>query len=119
MKIAVIGSRNLKVENLEEYLPVDCTEIVSGGAKGIDECASKYAKAHDITLTEFLPQYEKYSRAAPIVRNKQIVDYADSVLAFWDGRSKGTNSVIRYCEKTGKPCKIILFDKRESDCDPL
>ena len=40
MKIAVIGSRNLIVENLEEYLPADCTEIVSGGAKGIDECAA-------------------------------------------------------------------------------
>ncbi len=90
MKIAVIGSRNLKVENLEEYLPVDCMEIVSGGAKGIDECALKYAKAHDITLTEFLPQYKVYGRASPIVRNKKIVDYADSVLAFWDGKSKGT-----------------------------
>ena len=108
MKIAVIGSRNLKVENLEEYLPADCTEIVSGGAKGIDECAATYAKTHDIKLTEFLPQYERYKRAAPIVRNNQIVDYADFVLAFWDGKSKGTGSVIRYCEKTGKPCEIIL-----------
>ena len=95
MKIAVIGSRNLIVENLEEYLPADCTEIVSGGAKGIDECAAKYAKANDLALTEFLPQYEKYKRAAPIVRNKQIVDYADLVLAFCDGQSKGTESVIK------------------------
>ena len=111
MKIAVIGSRNLKVENLEEYLPADCTEIVSGGAKGIDECAAVYAKAHSLNLTEFLPQYERYKRAAPIVRNKQIVDYADLVLAFWDGKSKGTKSVIQYCEKTGKQCKIILSEQ--------
>ena len=109
MKIAVIGSRNLLVENLEDYLPADCTEIVSGGAKGIDKCAAAYAKTHDLKLTEFLPQYKVYSRGAPIVRNKQIVDYADLVLAFWDGKSKGTGSVIQYCEKTGKQCKIILL----------
>ena len=113
MKIAVIGSRNLCVENLEDYLPKDCTEIVSGGAKGIDECAAKYAKAHDLKLTEFLPQYEIYKRGAPIVRNKQIVDYADLVLAFWDGKSKGTLSVIRYCEKTGKKCEIILINEEQ------
>jgi predicted Rossmann fold nucleotide-binding protein DprA/Smf involved in DNA uptake len=58
MKIAVIGSRNLHVENLENYLPSDCTEIVSGGAKGIDACAAAFAKSRNIKLTEFLPQYE-------------------------------------------------------------
>ena len=108
MKIAVIGSRNLHVENLENYLPSDCTEIVSGGAKGIDACAAAFAKSRNIKLTEFLPQYEVYGRGAPIVRNKQIVDHADFLLAFWDGKSKGTGSVIRYCEKTGKHCEIIL-----------
>ena len=113
MKVAVIGSRNLKVENLEEYLPADCTEIVSGGAKGIDECAAAYAKAHDLKLTEFLPQYEIYSRGAPIVRNKQIVDYADLVFAFWDGKSKGTQSVIRYCEKIEKNFEIILIKEEQ------
>ena len=107
MKIAVIGSRNLLVENLGNYLPKDCTEIVSGGAKGIDACAAVFAKERGIKLTEFLPQYEVYGRGAPIVRNKQIVDYADLVVAFWDGKSKGTWSVIKYCEKTGKQCNII------------
>ena len=110
MKIAVIGSRNLCIENLEDYLPEGCTEIVSGGAKGVDSSAAQFAKAHSIKLTEFLPQYEKYGRAAPIVRNKQIVDHADMVLAFWNGKSAGTRSVIGYCEKTRKQCKIILID---------
>lgn len=109
MKIAVIGSRNLKIENLADFLPKDCTEIVSGGAKGVDSSAAEFAKAHGIKLTEFLPQYSTYGKAAPIVRNKQIADYADLVLAFWDGKSAGTHSVIRYCEKTGKQCKIILM----------
>ncbi len=109
MKIAVIGSRNVTVDNIGEYL-TNCDEIVSGGAVGVDTCAADYAKENGIMLTVFLPEYERYGRAAPIVRNKAIVDYADQILAFWDGRSKGTQSVIRYAEKTGKPCKIILCE---------
>ena len=108
MKVAVIGSRNLCVENLGAYLPSDCTEIVSGGAVGVDACAAEYAKEKGIKLTVFLPQYQLYGRAAPIVRNKEIVDYSDKVMAFWDGCSKGTLSVIRYAEKTGKPCETII-----------
>ena len=107
MKIAIIGSRNLEVRNLGDYLPSGVSEIVSGGAKGIDSCAADYARRNGLTLTEFLPEYEKYGRGAPIVRNKQIVEYADEVIAFWDGKSKGTLSVIKYCEKIGKKCEII------------
>jgi predicted Rossmann fold nucleotide-binding protein DprA/Smf involved in DNA uptake len=107
MKVAVIGSRNLSIENLEDYIPQDCTEIVSGGAKGVDSSAAQFAKSRALKLTEFLPQYSVYGKAAPIIRNKQIVDYADCVLAFWDGVSKGTHSVIRYCEKLGKPYKVV------------
>ena len=107
MRVAVIGSRSIEVSDLGAYLPQSCTEIVSGGAAGVDRSAAAYAEAHGISLVEFLPQYEKYGRAAPIVRNKQIVEYADTVLAFWDGQSRGTLSVIRYCEKIGKPCRVI------------
>ena len=107
MKIAVVGSRNITVENLERYLS-DCTEIVSGGAIGVDSCAAEYATERGLKLTVFLPQYDRYGRAAPIVRNKQIVDYADKVLAFWDGRSKGTLSVINYAKKIGRDCEVVL-----------
>ena len=107
MKIAVIGSRGIKTINLTPYLPPECDEIVSGGAIGVDTCAATYARMHGLKLTEFLPLYEKYGRSAPIVRNKQIVDYADEVIAFWDGVSKGTLSVIRYCEKTNTPYRVI------------
>ncbi len=110
MKIAIIGSRNLEIEDLGKYLSSDCSEIVSGGAKGIDTCAKNYAQMHNIALVEFLPEYDKFGRGAPIVRNKKIVDYADKVLVFWDGKSKGTKSVIDYCRKAGKECKIILIE---------
>ena len=111
MKVAIVGSRSISVNNLHKYLPEEVSEIVSGGARGIYNCAAEYAAENGIKLTEFLPEYSKYGKGAPIVRNKQIADYADLVLAFWDGKSKGTLSVIKYCEKIGKKC--IVFEKED------
>lgn len=110
MKIAIIGSRNISQVDIGLYLPDGCTEIVSCGAVGIDTCAKAYADAHGIPCTVFLPEYKQYGRAAPIVRNKQIVDYADEVIAFWDGKSRGTYSVIQYCQKSQKVCRIIRIE---------
>ena len=107
MKIGIVGSRNITEINIEQYV-FDCDEIVSGGAVGVDRLAAEYAQKTGIVLVEFLPQYELYGRAAPIVRNKQIVDYADKIVAFWDEKSKGTLSVIRYARKVGKPCDVII-----------
>ena len=90
MKVAVIGSRNLTVENLGQYLPEETMEIVSGGAKGMDTCAREYALAKGLKLTEFL------------------IDYADCVLAFWDGQSRGTKFVIEHCKAQGKPVRVFL-----------
>lgn len=110
MKLAVIGSRNLTHIPLEQYIPHDVREIVSGGAVGVDSCAAQYAKKNGLKLTEFLPQYDRYGRAAPIVRNKEIVDYADKILAFWNGTSKGSLSVIKYAQKVGTPCEVIVCE---------
>ena len=107
MKIAIVGSRSITNVDIEKYISA-CDEIVSGGAHGVDSCAAEYARLKGIKLTEFLPQYELYGRAAPIVRNKKIVDHADAVMVFWDGRSRGTLSVIKYAEKVKKECKIII-----------
>ncbi len=108
MKVAIIGSRGLQVNNLEKYLPSNISEIVLGGAKGIDCCAAKFAKENKIKLTEFLPEYEIYGRSAPLKRNLQIIDYADIVLAFWDGSSRGTKFVIDNCKRKNKKVKIFL-----------
>lgn len=109
MKVAVIGSRSMHHVELAAYL-TDAEEIVSGGAVGVDTCAAAYAKENGLKLTVFLPEYTRYGRAAPIVRNKQIVDYADRIVAFWDGKSKGTMSVIAYAGKKGKACEVILCE---------
>lgn len=114
MKIAVVGSRGLSLseEMLAMYLS-EADEIVSGGAKGVDTCVARYAKEKEIPLTEFLPDYSRYGKGAPIVRNKQIVDYADKVVVFWDGSSKGTLSVIRYAERINKSCEIMKIENRD------
>ena len=109
MKIAVVGSRDVTVIDIGRYIS-DVDEIVSGGAAGVDSCAAEYARAKGMKLTVFLPQYNRYGRAAPIVRNKEIVDYADKIVAFWNGRSKGTLSVIKYAKEVGKLCEIILCE---------
>ena len=108
MKVAVIGSRGLSVPNLRKYLPKGVTEIVSGGARGVDTSAREYALANGIKLTEFLPEYEKYGRSAPLKRNITIIKNADLVLAFWDGRSHGTKFVIDNCKKLGIPVKVFI-----------
>ena len=109
----IVGSVKaaLIIKDLEHYLPEGVTEIVSGGAKGIDVCAKEYANSNGIKLTEFLPEYERYGRGAPFRRNMQIIDYADEVLAFWDGRSKGTKNVIEGCKKKNK--KVTVFLERK------
>lgn len=108
MKVAVIGSRNLVVNNLEYYLPPETTEIVSGGARGIDTCAKEYAKNNNLKLTEFLPNYKFWGKTAPLKRNIEIIEYSDIVLAFWDKKSRGTKFVIENCKKRKIPCKIFI-----------
>lgn len=112
MRVAVIGSRGLTVTDLERYLPKETTEIVSGGAKGIDACAREYAVSHNIRLTEFLPEYNKYGQAAPFRRNIIIIQNADLVLAFWDGVSCGTKYVIDNCRKMNIPVKVYYPDSQ-------
>lgn len=110
MKIAVIGSRGLKVNDLEKYLPKDVTEIVSGGARGIDTCAREYAVANGLKITEFLPEYKKYGRSAPLKRNLKIIEYADEVIAFWDGSSHGTKYVIEQCKNKHKKIAVNIIN---------
>lgn len=108
MKVAIVGSRGLKVSNLENYLPDGVTEIISGGARGIDTCAREYTISKGIKLTEYLPEYEKYGRTAPLKRNITIIEHADLVLAFWDGASHGTKFVIDNCKRRGIPVKVFV-----------
>ena len=106
MKIAIIGSRGLNVTDFSPYLPENTTEIISGGARGIDTCVRNYAKKHGIKITEFLPDYDQYGISAPHLRNDRIIEYSDYVIAFWDRKSRGTKSVIDKCRAIGKPITV-------------
>lgn len=112
MRVAVIGSRTLVVNDLGKYLPAETSEIVSGGAKGVDTSARQYAHAHGLKLTEFLPEYSKYGRTAPLKRNITIIEHADLVMAFWDGSSHGTKYVIDACRKRGIAVRVFLALRR-------
>ncbi|MBQ4100066.1 MAG: hypothetical protein IJC83_00815 [Oscillospiraceae bacterium] len=110
MKIAIIGSRNISnitEQDIIKNIPKNCSEIVSGGADGIDTLAENVAKILNISIKIFKPNYQKYGKSAPIKRNREIIDYADYVLAFWNFKSKGTSNVILTCIKLNKPFKII------------
>lgn len=113
MKLAIIGSRSITVKNIEDFLPEDTEEIVSGGARGVDRAAAEYAKRNGIRLVEFLPDYARYGRGAPLKRNALIAAYADMVLAFWDGESRGTAHTLSLFEAQGKRIKIVKVTKND------
>jgi Predicted Rossmann fold nucleotide-binding protein involved in DNA uptake len=110
MRIAIIGSRNcanIDINNIIANLPDNCSEIVSGGADGIDNLARKTAEKLNIPMVEFIPEYDLFGKSAPLVRNKKIIDYCDFVLSFWDFKSNGTKYVINECIKANIPVKVI------------
>ena len=109
MKLAVIESRDIHITNMEDYIPASVTEIVSGGARGIDTQAKEYAKLTGVKFTVFLPDDSRYGKAAPLKRNDQIANYADEALAFWDGHSRGTISTIQRFQQIGKTVRIIFL----------
>lgn len=109
MRVAVVGSRSLYIDDLSGYLPHDTQEIVSGGAQGIDQCAAKYALEHNLILTEIKPDYRRYGKGAPLNRNIEIISYADMVIVFWDGKSHGSKFVINECKKSGKALTVYVI----------
>lgn len=110
MKVAILGSRNITNIDIGKYLIDDITEIISGGASGVDQLAKEYALKNKITYVEFVPEYKKYRINAPLKRNIEIIDYSDVAIAVWDGKSKGTKFSIDYCRSCNKPCTVYVID---------
>lgn len=112
MKLAVVGSRDFSdLSKVEAVLTVDInriTEIVSGGARGVDTAGAEFAKKHGIKLKIFLPDWDKFGRAAGMIRNKQIVDYCDELIAFWDGKSNGTRNSLMLAQDRKKNTTVII-----------
>ena len=109
MKIAIVGSRSITAAIPEKCIPENTTEIFSGGAKGIDTSAREYAREHHIFLTDILPEYDLYGRRAPLIRNDLIISLADKVIIFWDGKSRGTDYIVKKCRQTNKAFDLYLY----------
>ena len=109
MKIAVIGSRNFNDYELVKTTlsTLNITLLVSGGAKGADSLGERYATENNIETLIFKPDWEKHGKAAGMIRNTDIINNADTVIAFWDGESKGTKDSITKAEKKNKNIIII------------
>lgn len=116
MKCAVIGSRGFNDYELlkRELSAGDISVIVSGGAKGADKLAEKFAKEFNISTEVYLPDWS-LGRHAGFLRNTQIIEAADVVVAFWDGISNGTKDSITKAKKAGKPVKVVLFNQNMVD----
>ena len=109
MKLIVVGSRSIENFDLSKYISKEVSLIISGGAKGVDTLAEKYADKHGISKLILRPNYNLYEKAAPILRNKQMVEICDSVLIVWDGKSNGTKYTIDYAKKCGKDFSLVTL----------
>ena len=110
MKVLIAGSRNITDYDLSVCVPNETTLIISGGAKGVDTLAEEYADKHKISKLILRPDYKKYGKAAPLLRNEQMVDIADYIIVIWNGQSKGTKHTLDYAKKKSKTVKIVMLN---------
>jgi predicted Rossmann fold nucleotide-binding protein DprA/Smf involved in DNA uptake len=108
-KVAIIGSRSFKnYEYMKESLGCFAIgKIISGGARGADSLARKFAEENGIEITEILPRWDIHGKSAGFIRNEFIIEGADIVVAFWDGKSRGTAHSISLAREAGKDVYIF------------
>lgn len=115
-KFMICGSRTISDKNFifseiekcwNENLNSEPIILVEGEAKGVDSIAKEWAISKGFELEAHRPDWKRYGRGAGIIRNKEMVDTSDFVLILWDGKSKGTASDIKFCEKLGKKNKVV------------
>lgn len=109
------SDRSLMYKKLDYYLQKqDNALIIHGGANGADKYAAMYAKDRNIETKVFLPDWDKYSKKAGILRNIEMFEYASQFqnrgcVVFWDGKSKGTKNDIELAEKYNVPLRVVEF----------
>ena len=84
-------------------------EIVSGGARGADALGEKYAQEHYYGLKRFPAAWSTFGRSAGVIRNAEMAKYAAILIAFWDGKSRGTRSMINLAEKEGLKVYVYYY----------
>lgn len=110
MKTVIAGSRNITDPSVLIDAIIsskfEITEVVSGGARGVDRLGEDYAKVQKLPIKQFLPDWSIGKMAGPM-RNRQMASYADAVIVIWNGHSKGSRSMIEEAKKAGK--KLFVY----------
>lgn len=117
MKVIIAGSRTIfdsrLVYQAVERSGFEITEVVSGGAKGVDELGERWARSRSLRFTVFSAEWGKYGTSAGPVRNTRMAEYADALIAVWDGRSPGTGNMITTA--LAKGLKVFTLNLAETD----
>ena len=85
-------------------------EIVSGNARGADKLGERYAKEHNLPVKLFPANWDKYGKRAGYLRNQEMANYSDVLIAFWDEKSKGTKHMIDIAKKQGLTVIVIGYE---------
>lgn len=122
MRTIIAGGRDLNSEFLVDTVmeanhchpdngwPVNITEVVSGGARGADALGERWAAIHDIPVKVFEAAWDTYGKSAGARRNVEMADYADALIAFWDGQSKGTKHMIDTALAKGLDVHVYRYE---------
>ena len=103
----VANEANLFIAAIRTGTPNAQISIVSGNAKGVDELGEQFAKDNNLEVIRIPAEWERHGRFAGPIRNKEMVKLGTHVLAFWDGKSKGTKSMINLATKKGLIVKVV------------
>lgn len=110
MRLALIGSRDYPLPDHVRRFVLDLPHgvvVISGGARGVDSIAEDTARAVGLEVFVLEPDWAQYGRRAGLLRNEDVVDEADEVVAWWDGQSRGTVHALRLAVKAGKPVTVF------------
>lgn len=115
MKVVIAGSRGIEDYNLLikliKFTNLNITEVVSGGARGVDKLGEKYAKENNIPVKLFEANWGDFGKRAGVIRNREMARYAEALIYLWDGKSSGTKNMIEEARIRGLIiCGFILED---------
>lgn len=114
MKVIIAGSRAITEPEcvvIAVYKSgFKITEVVSGGAPGVDRLGEWWAASKRLPIRRFLADWKKYGRSAGVIRNGQMAEYADALVAVWDGTSAGTANMIEQMKRAEKP--VFVYEVR-------
>ena len=117
-KIIIAGGRNFVDYNLlkekvnkilQEKKVTHKIVIISGCARGADTLGLRYASENALNVEEYPANWDKYGKKAGYVRNVEMAENADALIAFWDGKSKGTKHMIDIATERNLPIRVIRY----------